>query len=163
MPELPPDAKAHRDWLLSFVPVQNGTSIVDLGCGAGHDLIALARKNPDVDARFIGLDASEESLASARAQSRDEPRVSFVSHDLTRRLPFEPATIDAVFTNNALECLAEPAECAREIGRILRPGGTVVAAHWDWDSQIFDGSDKARIRHLVHAFRRLAAAVDGAF
>jgi SAM-dependent methyltransferase len=67
-------------------------------------------------------------------------------------LPFETATVDAVFTNNMLECLAEPVKCAREIGRVLRPGGTVVAAHWDWDSQLFDGSDKATIRRLVHAF-----------
>ena len=129
MPQLSPDANAYRDWLLSFVPVQNGTSIVDLGCGAGHDLIALARKNPHVSARLIGLDASEKSIASALAQPPDEPRLSFVSYDLEHRLPFEPATVDAVFTNNVLECLAEPVDCAREIGRIVQPGGTVVTAH----------------------------------
>jgi SAM-dependent methyltransferase len=150
--EVSPDTKAHRDWLLSFLPVHNATSIIDLGCGLGHDLIALAQAHPDIDARFIGLDSSEESIGTALAQSRDDPRLSFVCHDLKRPLPFEPKSLDAVFTHNTLECLPDPVQCAREIARILRPGGTVVAAHWDWDSQMFDGSDKARIRLLVHAF-----------
>jgi SAM-dependent methyltransferase len=79
-------------------------------------------------------------------------RLSFSLHDLDSRLPFGPASVDVVFTNNALECLADPMACVGEIGRILRAGGTIVAAHWDWDSQMFDGSDKARIRRLVHAF-----------
>ncbi len=152
MPEVSPDAKAHRDWLLSFLPVPNAMSIVDLGCGTGHDLIAFADGHPDIDGRFTGLDSSEKSIAGARAQSGHDPRLSFVRHDLKRPLPFEPATVDAVFTNNALECLPEPVNCVREIARILRPGGTVVAAHWDLDSQLFDGGDKARIRRLVHAF-----------
>lgn len=38
------------------------------------------------------------------------------------------------------------------MARILRPGKTVVMAHWDWDSQVFDGTDKALVRRLVHAF-----------
>jgi SAM-dependent methyltransferase len=152
MPEVSPDTKAHREWLLSLLPVQGSMSVVDLGCGAGHDLIAFAQAHPDIHARFIGLDSSEKSLESALRQSRDDPRICFVRHDLKRPLPFGPATVDAVFTNNTLECLSEPVNCAREIGRILRPGGTVVAAHWDWDSQLFDGGDKARIRRLVHAF-----------
>lgn len=152
MPELSSDAKAHQDWLLSFVPLHSAASIVDLGCGAGHNLIALALNHPGVDVRFTGLDVSEKDIASALDHSRDDPRVTFVCQDLNRRLPFDSASVDVVFTNNTLECLADPFQCANEIGRILRTGGTLVAAHWDWDSQMFDGTDKARNRRLVHAF-----------
>jgi hypothetical protein len=41
---------------------------------------------------------------------------------------------------------------AREVARILKPGGWAVIAHWDWDSQLFDASDKPLVRRLVHAF-----------
>jgi len=39
-----------------------------------------------------------------------------------------------------------------EAARILKPGGQVLMAHWDWDSQVFDGTDKAAVRRLMHAF-----------
>jgi SAM-dependent methyltransferase len=152
MPDLSPDLRAHRDWLLSFVPMRDGASIVDLGCGAGTDLVALARMHPEARARFIGLDVSERNLGSAASHTREDPRLSFEGHDLEHALPFESASVDAVFTHNVLECVADPEGLAGEIARILRPGGVVVAAHWDWDSQTFDGTDKARIRRLVQAF-----------
>ena len=152
MIEIPNDVAAHRDWLLSFVPVQDGALIADLGCGPGHDLQGLALKHPGVAARFIGLDTSEKSLAAATSRSAKDPRVSFGAHDLDLPLPFKAASVDGVFTNNLIECLRDRASFALEIARVLRPGGTLVAAHWDCDSQIFDGSDKARIRRLVQAF-----------
>jgi trans-aconitate methyltransferase len=105
MPELSPDVKAHRDWLLSFVPVHDSGSIVDLGCGEGHDLLALALGHPGVTARFTGLDAPAKGIATAQARCREEPRLEFVRHDLNTKLPFESATLDSVFTNNMLECL----------------------------------------------------------
>jgi SAM-dependent methyltransferase len=152
MSELPDDMIAHRDWLQSFMPVCDGGLIVDLGCGAGQDLFGLARKHPGVTARFVGLDASQKSVADASARGDSEPRVSFAAHDLDQPLPFDGSSLDGVFTNNLLECLGDQAMFAREIGRVLRPGGTLVAAHWDCDSQVFDGRDKARTRRLVHAF-----------
>lgn len=39
----------------------------------------------------------------------------------------------------------------REAVRVLRRGGQLVVGHWDWDSQLFDGSDWALVRRLVHA------------
>ena len=152
MAELSDDIVAHRDWLLSFVPVREGAFIADLGCGAGHDLVALALHHPGITARFVGLDASEKCVADATGKVGNEPRVSFLAHDLDQPLPFEPSSLDCVFSNNLLECLRDRLMFAREVGRVLRPGGTLVAPHWDWDSQMFDGPDKDRIRRLVHAF-----------
>jgi SAM-dependent methyltransferase len=152
MTEVPDDIVAHRDWLLSFVPVRDGELVADLGCGPGHDLLSLALKHLGVAARFVGLDKSEKAVADATIRSHGEARVSFAAHDLDQPLPFEASSLDGVFTNNLLECLGDRAMFAQEIGRVLRPGGALVAAHWDWDSQVFDGGDKARIRRLVHAF-----------
>lgn len=152
MSDVPADVVAHREWLLSFVPVRNGALVADLGCGAGLDLLSLALRHPDAAARFVGLDCSQKVIREATLASKSDSRISFSTHDLDQVLPFETSSLDVVITNNLLECVGDRATFAREIGRVLRIGGTLVAAHWDWDSQLFDGVDKARTRRLVHAF-----------
>jgi SAM-dependent methyltransferase len=57
-----------------------------------------------------------------------------------------------VLSVNLLECIPDKQALLREVHRVLAPGGTVVFAHWDWDSQLIDGADKALVRRIVHAF-----------
>jgi SAM-dependent methyltransferase len=152
MSDIAKDVEIHRDWLLSMIPVHDGAAIVDLGCGTGRDLIALASRHPRGSVQFLGIDASEKSIAAASEQSRHDNRIRFQHHHLESQLPLPAASFDVVYSNNLLECLADARAFAREIARILRPGGTALIAHWDWDSQLFDGTDKARVRRLVHGF-----------
>lgn len=126
--------------------------VVDLGCGRGEDLRALGSRLRDLPIKLLGLDASEGSLTAARSEAAGDPRLTFEHHDLGQALPFEDGSIDIVYSNNFLECLADPNSFAREVARVLRPGGQLVMGHWDWDSQAFDGTDKSLIRRLVHAY-----------
>ena len=152
MSEVPADVAAHRAWLLSFIPVRAGSAIVDLGCGTGDDLVALAAQHPDMSVQFTGVDVSDKSIAAASERARQDERITFQQHRLDGALPFSNSSVDVVYSNNLLECLASRDGFAREVARILRPGGLAVIAHWDWDSQMFDGTDKARVRRLIHAF-----------
>jgi SAM-dependent methyltransferase len=151
-PDLHDDLREHQDWLLSFVNMPEGGTIVDLGCGNGSDLLALAARYPDPAARFIGIDASQTAISSAATRAAGDPRVMLREHRLDDRVPLADGSVDAVYSHNLLECIGDRAAFAREIGRILRPGGVAVIAHWDFDSQVLDGADKAAIRRLVHAF-----------
>ena len=81
-----------------------------------------------------------------------DPRVSLSCAALDRQLPFGDGTVDIVYSHNLIECLPDPSGFALEAARVLRPGGRVVVGHWDWDSQLFDGSDRALVRRLVHAY-----------
>ncbi|HYW13188.1 MAG TPA: methyltransferase domain-containing protein, partial [Longimicrobium sp.] len=147
------DLRAHRDWLLSFVDLPPGGTFVDLGCGNGADLLALAARHPDPDAHFIGLDASESGAAAAAEHAAHDPRIAVHHHRLDGgRVPLADGSVDAAYSHNLLECLGDRTAFAREIARILRPGGVAVMAHWDFDSQVIDGTDRAAIRRLVHAF-----------
>ena len=146
------DVAEHRDWLLSLVPTPNAGIWVDLGCGDGFDMRRLASRQPVGDLRIVGIDGNRKVIEEAQRNTRDDPRVEFQSYSLGRTLPFEDATVDVAYSNNLIECLADVSSFISEITRVLRPGGSVVMAHWDWDSQMFDGSDKNRNRRLVHAF-----------
>lgn len=146
------DVRTHREWLHSFIDLPPGGTVVDLGCGTGADLLALAARHADPDARFLGLDASEKLLSAAEAAAAGDPRVSFRHERISRRLPLVDGSVDAVFSHNLLECLADHDGFAREVGRVLRPGGVAVIAHWDFDSQILDAGDRDAVRRLVHAF-----------
>lgn len=152
MANLHEDVLQHRAWLRSFFKVPAGGLLVDLGCGRGEDLLALAAQCPDMTPTFVGLDSSAQSLSVAQTEASGDPRLRFQQHNLEDALPFEKATVDVLYSSNLLECLPDPAEIVREIARVLRPGGQLVIGHWDWDSQLFDAADKARIRRLVHAF-----------
>ena len=152
MAELSDDVAAHREWLLSFVPFREGIRVVDLGCGTGDDLIALAARYPRVPAQLLGVDSSAASTTAAAEQSRADERLSFRQHRLGTDLPFSDGSFEVVYSNNLLECLGDREAFLQEVARVLTPDGMVVIAHWDWDSQVFDGSDKARIRRLMHAF-----------
>jgi SAM-dependent methyltransferase len=152
VPNLSEDVLQHRAWLLSFVDLPQRGLIVDLGSGRGEDLLTLAAKYPDLGVRLIGVDASEESLAIARAHATGDPRVTFQHHRLEEALPFTDASVDVVYSHNLLECLSHHNAFTREVARILRPGGQLVIGHWDWDTQVFDAADKDLVRQLVHAY-----------
>lgn len=152
MAELPEDVREHRDWLLSFVEVPQPATVVDIGCGDGDDLIALAARYRHLGMQFVGIDAGEKSILTAAAQAKNDPRISFRQEKIEGGLPFADGTVDGVYSHNFLECLADGNIFAKEVGRVLRPGGVVVIAHWDFDSQLFDATDKELARRLVHTF-----------
>ena len=151
IPGVQPDRAAHRAWLVSLTDMPSGGSAVDLGCGRGEDILLLADRHPFAG-RIIGIDSSETSIAIAAEAARALPQVSFKHAALDSRLPLDGQSIDLLYSHNLLECLADPDDFAKEVARVVRPGGQVVIAHWDWDSQVFDGAEKSRVRRLVHAY-----------
>jgi SAM-dependent methyltransferase len=152
--DLAPDVAAHRAWLYDLVTLPRGGTLVDLGCGDGRDLLAMAARHRDDGLRFLGLDVSAKGIANATAAADavGDARVAFARAALGGGLPLADGTVDVAYSHNLLECLADPDAFAREVARVLRPGGQVVVAHWDWDTQLFDVADRATARRLLHAF-----------
>jgi SAM-dependent methyltransferase len=146
------DVRAHRDWRLALARVPPRAKVVDLGCGTGDDLLTLAARTDDPAARFVGLDASPRQLSAAAVHAAGDPRIAFCVHRIRGALPLADGSVDVAFSHNLLECLADADAFAREVARVLRPGGVAVMAHWDFDSQVFDGTDRDAVRRLVHAF-----------
>lgn len=94
-------------------------TLLDVGCGTG----AFGSHRPDPELKIWGVDRDEGALEQA---ARFE-EVTCV--DLERDpLPFSDASFDGVLAKDVLEHLHDPARLVREIVRVLRPGGVVVAS-----------------------------------
>lgn len=97
--------------------------ILDVGSGAGQLLTHLLR-HADSDCEIVATDLSAAMLQRA-AKRFDDPRLSFVSADLTQ-LPFEDDTFDCATCGWVLEYLPDPEPGLRELARVVRPGGRIL-------------------------------------
>lgn len=143
--------EALRENLCGLVQMPLSGSVLDAGCGKGADLLCLSRRfGPDV--RLVGVDTSGPTLEKAREAAAGDARFSFLPADLSQPWPFESEAFDCVFSSNVLECVSDKQAFLAETARVLRPGGQVVCGHWDHDTHLFDGADKARVRRLAAAY-----------
>jgi SAM-dependent methyltransferase len=99
-------------------------SVLDFGCGTGLSTAALATALPLAGA-VTGVDVSPASVGEARRLHRGD-RLRFVEGD-TRVLPFDGGAFDLVFTACVFHHIDRDlhAHWARELARVLRPGGAL--------------------------------------
>ncbi len=110
---------------LAFSAVQPGDVVVDLGSGAGIDLLLAARK-VGPRGRVIGVDMTAEMIARAReniaAAGLDNVEVR---EGIIEDLPVDTASVDWVISNCVINLSPEKPRVFAEIARVLRPGGRV--------------------------------------
>ena len=145
------DALAMRHWLCGLLDWRETSAVLDVGCGDGSDLRRIPALAPP-SARLVGVDSSAKSIEAARAATSGDARFAWHQADVSQGLPFADGEFDAVFSLNLLECVPDRAALVAEMGRVLRPGGRIVCAHWDWDTQTLNGADRTLTRRIIGAF-----------
>ena len=110
----------HVERLLGDV---RGLSVLDVGCGTGRHAVRMAQAG----ARVTALDFSQGMLAKARTKPGASD-VTFVEHDIRRRLPFEDATFERVLSCLMLDHVFDLPAFFSELRRLVRPDGFVVAS-----------------------------------
>jgi len=102
-----------------------GAVVVDIGCGAGTDLLLAARR-VGPRGRAIGIDMTEAMRQRALdgANACGLTNVDVRAGDATR-LPLDDGSVDVVISNGVLNLVPEKERAVAEIARVLKPGGRV--------------------------------------
>ncbi len=109
-------------------PIAEGELVVDVGCGAGMDLLLAARRIGPAG-RAIGVDMTaamrEQAAASAARAGLDQ--VEIRAGD-AQSLPVDDGIADVVISNGVINLTTDKTEALGEIHRVLRPGGRLHLA-----------------------------------
>src|SRR5215208_1889585 len=108
--------------------IEPGSVVLDLGCGAGTDLL-IAAQMTGPDGRVIGVDMTSAMLEQARASAHAMGLENVEFHEsLIERLPIEDASVDVVISNGVIDLVPDKDAVFDEIDRVLRPGGRLQIA-----------------------------------
>lgn len=116
-----------RDRLIARLAVPDGGTVLEVGCGTGRNLIAVARRYPN--ARLFGFDISDEMLATARASVTKAGlghRITLKQGDATNFDPqtmFGVAKFDRVFFSYTLSMIPDWQAALRQGAAVT--GGTM--------------------------------------
>ena len=106
--------------------VRPGDVVLDVGCGTGRALPALAAAVGPAG-RVIGLDLTPDMLGEAHRRGRDEAAVLVLAD--ARRLPVADRAVDVLFAAGLVHHLPDPAAGLAELARVARPGARLAIFH----------------------------------
>jgi arsenite methyltransferase len=101
--------------------LHEGETVLDLGSGAGADVLISARR-VGATGKAFGLDMTDEMLELARANAAGVENVEFLKGYL-ESIPLPDASVDVVISNCVINLAADKRVVLAEAARVLRPGG----------------------------------------
>jgi arsenite methyltransferase len=126
----------------AIAPLLAGATVLDVGCGAGTDLLLAAlRVGPKGAA--IGVDMTE----AMRALAADGARVCGLTNVDVREgdaaaLPVDDRSVDVVISNGVLNLVPEKERAITEMARVLKPGGRLQNAYSTIGEQLPESVDR---------------------
>ncbi|MDD4052586.1 MAG: arsenite methyltransferase, partial [candidate division Zixibacteria bacterium] len=113
---------------VAMLPVQEGQTVLDLGSGAGMDLI-LAAARVGASGHVIGVDMTPVMIAKAKENIRRAGLTNIeVRQGEMENLPVEDNSVDWVISNCVINLSPDKKKVFAEIARVLKPGGGMVVS-----------------------------------
>jgi ubiquinone/menaquinone biosynthesis C-methylase UbiE len=158
-------AQAHSGWdkesrMLSWLGLKDGMSVLELGSGPGFITEQLVTLVPTSPITCVEIDRTLLDQAEQRLQHKANQRLRFVEGSVTD-MPLESDQFDFAYARLLFQHLRDPIAAAKEIWRVLRPGGKLVI--YDIDDELFGLFEPAlpEFAPVLEAFGQAQAARGG--
>lgn len=137
--------RAFREQVIDLARLTPGEAVLDVGCGTGT-LALHAKRRVGAAGPVWGIDASPQMIAAARRKAKKAGVDVRFGEAIVESLPFSDGRFDAVLSTLMLHHLPRAAreQCAREMFRVLKPGGRAVVV----DFSASTGGHKHLFRHF---------------
>ncbi|MDI2125428.1 methyltransferase domain-containing protein [Yinghuangia seranimata] len=134
-----------KERLRAHLALAPGSRVLDLGCGAGHELVQLERDGLCA----FGVDASATMLAASRARLAGLGHPARLVRADAQHLPFADRQFDGCRIERVLQHVASPAAVLAGAHRVLRPGGLIAVLEPDWASLTLVSQDAEAARAVA--------------
>jgi SAM-dependent methyltransferase len=114
--------------LVADVGVAPGMQVLDLGCGDGTTALPAAR----LGAHVLGVDIASNLVAAAKRRAQEEglTNIRFQEGDATNLEGLDDDSFDLTLSVFGAMFAPRPADVAKEVVRVTRPGGRIVMGNW---------------------------------
>ena len=148
----------------TYMQIQPGQRLLDVGCGPGTDTIPLAQLVGPTG-HVVGVDCDPAMIAEANQRAEQSDVSTLVKHKQAdvASLPFESGEFDASRCERLFQHLHNPAQALAEMARVVKSGGWIVVLDTDWGTVSIDTPEVDIERRLtrVHAERCLHNGYSG--
>lgn len=114
------------EYILSFLQVESGQTVLDAGTGTGV-LIPFLLEKVGAEGKIYAVDSAAQMLQKAKTKY-PEANLRFILADLGK-VPLDDASVDRVICYSLYPHLDDKVKILRELARILKPGGKLLIAH----------------------------------
>jgi ubiquinone/menaquinone biosynthesis C-methylase UbiE len=142
--------KQNKQLTYTWMHIQPGHTVLDVGCGPGTDTIVLADLVGPTG-RVVGVDSDAAMIAEANRRAEQAGCSAWCRHQQgdALALPWETGTFEACRSDRLFHHVHNPAGVLAEMARVTRPGGWVVIWDTDWGTLSIDTPEVDIERRLV--------------
>jgi len=114
--------------LINRIGVTKGMKVLDLGCGDGTTAIPAAKSGANV----LGVDIARNLVEAGNKRAAEEglTNIKFQEGDATNLQGLPDQTFDLVISIFGAMFAPKPADVAKEMVRVTKPGGRIVMGNW---------------------------------
>jgi ubiquinone/menaquinone biosynthesis C-methylase UbiE len=147
--------------LVDLAQIQSGHRVLDVGCGTGTLAMLIQKRQPDAEVH--GVDGDPKILEIARAKVAQAGASVAFERAMAWELPYPDGTFDRVVSSLVFHHLItnDKRRAAREILRVLRPGGTLLLADFGPPRTIPGKAIALALRWFEEASDNLAGRLPG--
>ncbi|MEU6023624.1 methyltransferase domain-containing protein [Micromonospora sp. NPDC047134] len=136
-----PFYRAYQQRLRELLHPTPGRRYLEVGAGTGASAAQLRDAH---DVSVATVDRSLTMAAAMRARGLTRCAVADAHH-----LPFRTDAFDGAWADRTVQHLADPRAAVTDLVRVVRPGGRIVLADPDYDTQVLDIADQDLARRVL--------------